>query len=42
MAKFICYQCEQIVSYLFPDSRCKDCCQLTREEIEGQVDYEIE
>jgi|GEM_PF-4331755 len=33
----ICYQCEKRVSYLFDDSRCKDCTRLTPEEVQGNV-----
>jgi hypothetical protein len=29
----ICYECEELVSYLFGDGRCKKCTRLTREEI---------
>jgi len=31
----ICYQCERLVSYLFDDSRCKDCTRLTPYEVQG-------
>ena len=38
----ICYQCDKAVNYLFNDSRCIDCTQLTREEIEGNTNKEGE
>ncbi|MFA5016286.1 MAG: hypothetical protein WC504_01980 [Methylobacter sp.] len=34
---FICYECENRVSYLFDDSRCKDCTRLTPGEVQGNV-----
>jgi hypothetical protein len=34
---FICYACENRVSYLFDDARCKDCTRLTPEEVQGNV-----
>jgi len=37
---FICYECENRVSYLFDDSRCKDCTRLTLEEVQGNVRQE--
>ena len=30
-----CYQCDKLVPYLFPDSRCKDCTRITPEELTG-------
>ena len=30
-----CYQCEKLVPYLFPDSRCKDCTRITPDELTG-------
>ena len=33
---FPCYQCDKDVSYLFADSRCKDCTRLTPEEVTGE------
>lgn len=32
-----CYECEELVPYLFDDARCKDCTHLTPEEIEGDL-----
>ena len=31
----VCYQCEKIVPYLFPDGRCKDCTRITPDELTG-------
>lgn len=33
---FICYQCDNRVMWLAPDSRCKDCTRFTPEEIQGK------
>lgn len=35
-----CYQCDEEVSYLFPDSRCINCTRLTPEEVQGEVGVE--
>lgn len=30
-----CYQCDKIVTWLAPDSRCGDCTRLTPDEVRG-------
>lgn len=34
-AKFICYQCQARVFYLFDDGRCMKCTRMTVEEVRG-------
>jgi hypothetical protein len=35
-----CYQCDEEVKWLAPDSRCGDCTRLTPEEVQGEVPIE--
>jgi len=37
-----CYECEQPCNYLFDDGRCCRCTRLTREEIEGEIQEELD
>lgn len=36
LVTFSCYQCEEEVEWLAPDSRCGDCTGYTPEEIRGE------
>jgi hypothetical protein len=33
--KWVCYECEEECNYLFDDSRCFKCTQMTPEEVVG-------
>lgn len=33
--QFECYQCEKVVPYLFPDSRCASCTRISPDELTG-------
>ena len=35
-----CYQCDEVVKWLAPDSRCKNCTRLTPAELQGEVGTE--
>lgn len=37
-----CYQCEEEVNWLAPDSRCKNCTHLTPEQVMGEQPIEEE
>jgi len=37
-----CYECEQPCNYLFDDGRCCRCTRLTREEVEGEIEEELD
>lgn len=39
-----CYQCDEVTTWLAPDSRCKNCTRMTPEEIQGceTVEPELE
>ncbi len=37
-----CYRCDKGVSWLAPDSRCKDCTGYTPEEVRGEAEEEAD
>ena len=36
--KKACYQCDKLVDWLAPDSRCPKCTRITPEELTGESD----